>query len=202
MPDSFAELLKRAQDGEGEALSELLTPYLSAITAYVRLRLPKDVSQRESSADIVQSVCGQVIADLPALKAANEIGFKAWLYRVVAHEITDKIDRHRAGRRDVARELPGGIDSRIDNKALIKRYGMAVTPSKHVGAKEEIARIEKAFSRLPEDYRDVILHVSIAGLSYGDAATIMDRSEDSVRQLIHRARARLATLLDGQGTAD
>ena len=196
MSDSFAELLQRAQAGENDALSDLLSPHLSAITAYVRLRLPRDVSQRESSADIVQSVCGQVIADLPSLQARNEFGFKAWLYRVVSHEITDKIDRHRAGRRDVAREMPGGIDSRIDNKALIKRYSMIVTPSRHAGAREEIDRIEAAFEKLPADYRDVILHISIAGLSYSDTAAIMKRSEDSVRQLIHRARARLATLLD------
>ena len=55
---------------------------------------------------------------------------------------------------------------------------------------------EGAFDRLPQDYRDALLHVGIAGLSYAEAGQIMQRTADSIRKLVHRARARLATLLD------
>ncbi len=196
MADSFQQLVERAKNGEGRAIEELICPHLSAMTAFVRLRLPANVERRESAADVVQSVCRQVIQDLPGLQASNETGFKSWLYRALKNELINKLEYHRAGKRDVAREVGQTFGSIVDDAVLAQSYARAITPSQLLSTKEEIARIEATFDQLPPDYRDVILYVGIAQLTYQEAASLMERTEDSVRQLTFRARARLATLLD------
>lgn len=195
MTGSFAETLAQARGGDSDAFEELISPQLGPLTAYVRLRLNDQVARRESTADIVQSVCREVLLDLGTMRATTEAGFRAWLYGVVANKLADKHDFHRAARRDVGREISPG--QRVPGDVpLLEVYGRVATPSRDVAAQEELARIEAAFDELPEHYRDVLLMVSIAGLSYAETATATGRSEDSVRQVTHRARARLATLLD------
>lgn len=195
MAEPFYDLMNRARSGEPEAISELLSPHLSQMNAFVRLRFPKDLNRRESANDIVQALCFRVIEDLAQVKANDEAGFRAWLYQALKHQMLKTIEHHRAGRRDYALENQL-LDSQISEQALLRTYGATTTPSQNISAREENKRIEAAFEKLPEHYREAILYVGIAKMSYADTAEIMSRSEDSVRQLTFRARARLATLLD------
>ncbi|MEZ6194563.1 MAG: RNA polymerase sigma factor [Planctomycetota bacterium] len=194
MSAEFEDLLAKARDGKREAIEALLAPQLGALTAFVRLRIDGGIARRESAADVVQSVCREVLGDLESLRARDERGFRAWLFALVANKLSSKRDWHRAARRDVRREL--ALDAAIGPAPLLGAYSRAATPSRAAEAKEEVARIEDAFDRLPEHYRDVLVLVSIAELSYAETAAVLDRSEDSVRQITHRARARLATLLE------
>lgn len=52
-------------------------------------------------------------------------------------------------------------------------------------------RLAEALSRLPAEYRDVILMRNIEGLSHDEIAHRMDRSAGAVRMLWVRALARL-----------
>lgn len=193
---SFLDLLNRAKGGDGRAVEKLLLPHLPALNAFVRLRISDGVVRRESTADIVQSVCRDALGDLPSVRAIDEDGFRAWLFAVVHNKLRNKEDYHRAAKRDLQREQGALADASGNQAQLLGLYGRAVSPSQDAAASEEIARIERAFDQLPDAYRDVLLHVGIGGLSYGESSRLLGRSEDSVRQLVHRARARLATLLD------
>lgn len=193
---SFSDLLKRAKGGDGGAVEKLLLPHLPALSAFVRLRISDGVVRRESTADIVQSVCRDALGDLPSVRANDEDGFRAWLFAVVHNKLRNKEDYHRAAKRDLQREQGSHFDAAGRDVQLLWAYGRAVSPSQDAAASEEVARIEAAFDRLPDSYRDVLLHVGIGGLSYRESSRLLGRSEDSVRQLVHRARARLATLLD------
>ena len=162
----------------------------------MRLHLADAVARRESSADIVQSVCGDVLDDIAGFRSGSEVAFKAWLFRAVSNKLANKSAYHRAARRDVRRERATPINTVVEESALLAGYRAVSSPTRDAAVTEEIEHFERAFDAMPDDYRAVILHVSIAGLAYRDAATIMGRTEDAVRQLLHRARARLATLLD------
>ena len=52
-----------------------------------------------------------------------------------------------------------------------------------------------AFAQLPEDYREVITLSRVVGLSHGQIASQLGKSEGAVRVLLHRALARLSGLL-------
>ncbi|MEZ6197707.1 MAG: RNA polymerase sigma factor [Planctomycetota bacterium] len=193
MESPFADLLARARGGDREALETLLTPQLPALTAYVRLRLEGALARRESSADLVQSICREVIDDIATVKGATEEAFRGWLYGIAAHKLSDRRDYHRAARRDPARESPAPPETSPEE--LLLAYSRIATPSREAMSREELDRIEAAFDALPPDHRDVLVHVAIAGLSYAETSALTGRSEVSLRQLVHRARARLATLL-------
>ena len=64
---------------------------------------------------------------------------------------------------------------------------------------EEIARLEAAIDQLPEEQREVITLAHLVGLSRADIGAQMGRTEEAVRALLHRAKARLSILLDAAG---
>ena len=62
-------------------------------------------------------------------------------------------------------------------------------------AREDLDRDERAFKKLPDHYREVVLLARVIGLPHKDIGEMTGRSEGSVRTLLHRALARLGVLL-------
>jgi RNA polymerase sigma factor (sigma-70 family) len=78
---------------------------------------------------------------------------------------------------------------------LLACYRAFYTPSQQAAAREELERVEGAFDRLPEQYRQVIVMAKIMGLSRAEIAVELGRTELAVRTLLSRALAQLATEL-------
>ena len=73
------------------------------------------------------------------------------------------------------------------------------TPSQKASRREQAVLLADALSRLPEDYREVIILRHLEALSFQEVARQMQRSEDSVQKLWVRALASLRrTLGDGE----
>jgi RNA polymerase sigma factor (sigma-70 family) len=62
-----------------------------------------------------------------------------------------------------------------------------------------LARLQAAFDALDADEREVVLLSRVAGLSRAEVAQTMGRTENGVRNLLHRTLAKLAGQLDIQG---
>jgi RNA polymerase sigma-70 factor (ECF subfamily) len=60
--------------------------------------------------------------------------------------------------------------------------------------------IERALARLPEEQREVLLLVSLEGLSYDEVAHTLGVPAGTVMSRLSRGRARLAALLEGEDT--
>jgi RNA polymerase sigma-70 factor (ECF subfamily) len=196
---AYPQLLERARAGDAEALQAVLEPHLPGLTAFVRLRAGALLRKKESCSDLVQSVCCDAIARIGPQRSDNEAAFKGWLYKIALHKILDKHDRHTAQKRSAKMEQPL-FDSRVGDAELLHCYAVFCTPSRDAIAREELQRIEQAFEKLPGDYREVLVLARIVGLSYGDLAGELGKSEVAVRKLLSRARARLAMLLAGSTT--
>ena len=189
--EHISALTKRAAAGDGDAVRELVAHYAPGLHAFVRLRLGQGLRGRESSSDIAQSACREVLEKADDFRFDGEDAFRRWLYTEARRKIADKHAFHRAGVRDVDRELPNeDVDN--DNERLQRVYAQLCTPSQHAIARERMAAFERAFATLPEDYREVILLSRVLGLSSEDVASEMDRSVSSVRNLLYRAMNRLA----------
>ena len=63
-----------------------------------------------------------------------------------------------------------------------------------------LQRIERAFEQMPEEYREVITLAHLVGLSRAEIAQQLGKSEGAVRVLLHRALARMSSILSGPGT--
>lgn len=204
MPGDPLQLARAAADGDSAAIGELLEHYLPDLRAFVRLRAGPLVRAREAHSDIVQSVCRDVLAHPDRFRFPDENGFKRWLFTSALRKLVARRDYYLAQRRDAGRDRPlGGDDFGADDERLLAAYHSISTPSRQAMLREEIERIEEAFEQLPEDYREVITLARIARLPRAEIAEQMGRSEGSVRMLLLRALAQLASILNPYpGAAD
>ena len=53
----------------------------------------------------------------------------------------------------------------------------------------------EAIAELPDDFRDALVAVDVAGLSYREAARALRTREATITSRLHRARQRVATAL-------
>ncbi|MFN0207079.1 MAG: sigma-70 family RNA polymerase sigma factor [Planctomycetota bacterium] len=198
MNEPTRELFQSAVHGDGKAVDELLERYLPGLQAFIRLRSGKLLLTKESSSDLVQSVCREILKDMGDFHYENDAHFKHWLYVAALRKISNRYEYYRAEKRNVSKEVAMESDTsaKEGSTELLHAYRSVFTPSQHLMAKEEMSKIESAFEVLPEDYREVILLARVVGLSHAEIAKKMNRNEGAVRTLLSRALARLSALLD------
>lgn len=193
-PESTEDLIDRAKDRDRRALEELLVRNLSGLEGYLRLRMGPVLRSKESGADLVQSVCREVLRDLSTFEFRGEAAFRHWLYTRARHKLLHKRRDLSAQQRDVEREQPFAGDSR--DAALLSAYRGVCTPSADLAAREAVARIEAAFDALPDDHKEAITLHRLVGLGHKEIAEQLGRSEGAVRNLVYRGLARLAMALE------
>jgi RNA polymerase sigma-70 factor (ECF subfamily) len=175
---------------DAETVEQLLVEHLPGLRAFVRLRAGPVLRSREAESDVVQSACREVLERAEGFRHGGSIGFRRWLYTTALRKILNKHEFHTAAKRDVRRDAPA------EDSLLLSTYGNFCSPSGVAAAREELQRIEHAFEQLSPDHREVILLSRIAELSRAEVAGEMGRTEASVRNLLHRALAHLAQLLE------
>lgn len=190
--DDSRELVERAQTRDPGAIDALLERHLPALRAYVRMRAGPLVIRRESSDDLVQSVCVDLLEDLGDFDYRGEVEFRHWLFQRAFHKILERRDYYTAQKRDVRREQPA--DSRAEVSRL-EGYLSFCTPSREAIQRETLARVEAAIDALPEDYRTAIALHRLVGLTAREIGAQMNRSEGAARNLIYRGLARIGLAL-------
>lgn len=71
-----------------------------------------------------------------------------------------------------------------------------VNPEELVENRESADEFYKALSKISELQREAIILVKLKGCSYKDAAKVLDKSEDEIKQLIYRAKKSLKKVLE------
>lgn len=189
MQPALETLVENASKGDQPSVEELLARYLPGLRAFIRLRAGPTIRARESSSDIAQSVCREVLAGIDRFQYGGEAGFKHWLFTSALRKLTKRDEHWRTLKRGAGRE-------QVDDEALAGCYRALSTPSAKAMAREEAERMEKAFDELSEDDREVITLARVIGLSHREIAERMGRTEQATRLLLHRALAKLAEKLD------
>lgn len=198
MSKQTEQRVENAVGGDRDARNDLLLQHLPALRAFVRMHLGHGVRSRESSMDLVNSVCREALQALPDFEYRGRDSFRNWLLRRAENKIRDRGRYWKRERRSASREA-GNLttllshDDRSDRLSQLKNFN---TPSRHAVAREELSRAEAAFRQLPADYREVIVLARILALPHSEIARTMGRSAASTRTLLSRALARMATLLE------
>lgn len=177
----------RLQDGRAGP-ADLVVHYLPRLRAFVQARIGRALRARESESDIVQSVCRDLCRSGDSLEFGSEPEFRAWLFKAALHKVQEKARYWGREKRSAERERAG--DEILDE--ITVGYSQVFTPSRIVGAREEIQRFEDALERLPDNYREVIALTRIAGLSHAHAARELGTTEVASRKLLGRALRKLA----------
>jgi RNA polymerase sigma factor (sigma-70 family) len=165
----------------------------------VRLRAGAELRAHESCADLVQSVCAEVLADLPSLEYRGPEAFRAWVFAVAERKLADRGRFWRADKRDRA-TLAAAPDWSVSDAELadFQVYTALATPSQGAIAREGIERLQRAFAQLSEAHREVIVLSRIAGLSHQRIAEKLGKSEQAARSLLFRALAELAEAIEAK----
>lgn len=182
------ELVEKAARGDEGAIEALLERHWPGLHAFVRLRAGHEILRQESSSDLAQSVCREVLERLDQYQYRGEGEFRAWLYTTAIRKILHRSQYYRAEKRDVRRHAEAGAPE----GDVADLYRALSSPSGKLVTAEEVARIEAAFARLPEERREVILLSRFLGLSHREIAAHLGRSEAACRTLLVRALAELA----------
>lgn len=190
---TMAELVDHASTGDSLAIDELLDRYLPSVRAYLRLRAGRLLLDKESASDLAQSVCRVVLENMGRFQYDDEDGFRRWLFMTAERKVLDRHDYYTAQKRSPA----AGVER--DLEATLSAYATLHTPSQAAMAQEELARLERAIGRLPEDMREVVILAKIVGLSRAAIAEELGKSEGAVRMVLHRALARLADDMAREG---
>ena len=193
MDTAHAELYERSATGDAASLDALLARYMPQLHAYVHARLGADVRARESSMDVVQSVCRDLLAERARFDFRGEERFRAWLFTAALNKMRDKHRFHCGELRDLHREDPAAIDADATLALCL------LTPSQDAVAAETGRGLQAALAALPEDHREVITLARVVGLPHRVISEVMGRSEEAVRQLLGRSLVELALELRRRG---
>lgn len=199
MDQSIEDWVDAAAAGDRGAVENLIEHYRDDLQAFVRVRAGRMVTVRESSEDIVQSVCREVIQHADRFQHPSERAFKRWLFTTALRKLQNRREYWMAEKRAVDREVDlGSTWGTRSDAAFLAACRSFSSPSGHAMLREELQRVEDALALLKEDEREVIALAHVLGLSRSEIAKEMGRSEGAVRVLLHRALARLSAKL-GQG---
>ena len=191
MERDAGQLVQEASAGDAVAMDELLTRMLPELRAFVRLRAGRKILLKESEEDLVQSVCRECLLQLDGFEYRGIAAFKSWLFQRTLHKIYDRAKFYGRERRDTGKEQAMPTDPQY-----LTALGTLLTASKVAIQAEEAAQLEAVFERLPDDYREVITLSKIVGLSHAEIGEQMGRTPEATRVLLHRAMARLGTMLE------
>lgn len=180
------QMLSKASRGDSAALSALVVQLRPHIEKQL-LRYPLSEDDRR---DLVQSTLVQIIRRVGSFR--GDSSFSTWLFRVTANEALMLM---RTQRRHRAR-LVEGLDFE-DLAALPAANQGAVEDRADAAAaqNERDARVRAALDELPAEYRDVVALHYHQDLGLQEIADRLGSTESAIRSRLHRARARLRTIL-------
>ena len=161
-------LVERAQAGDRDALEELYRTHFDRIYGYLRV----SVGSPHDAEDLTNQTFIRMLESLDRF-VWRKVPFSAWLFRI-AHNLA--MDHFRAGRRW---QPESDVPERIAD----------VSPSAEEAAFHTIdrERMLGLIRSLSPDQQQVLTLRFVFDFSNGEAAAILGKTENAVKQLQHRA---------------
>jgi RNA polymerase sigma-70 factor (ECF subfamily) len=183
VPDEV--LVQRAQGGDQVALCELICRY-ERKTYNIAFRL---MGNHADASDAAQEALVRVYTRLPHFR--GDSAFSTWLFRVVTNTCLDEL-RRRGRQRHTSLDQPQPSD-----QGTVPRQTSddAENPVEQAERHEVQAAVQRAISRLPADYRTVVVLRDIHGYSYHEIAAMLGTSLGTIKSRLHRARQALRVIL-------
>jgi len=189
-----AEWVRRAQNNDLAAFDLLIAKYERRVIGLCFRHL----QQYEEACDLAQEVFIQVFHRLKDFEGRSS--FSTWLYRVSLNACYNRHRYLKAKGRGGVTSLEGMLEGREDEAG--RADSSALMKSKEPGALAEIeveetkAQLHEALDSLEGHYRKAIELVDIEGLSYEEAAEVLEIPVNTVRSRLSRARGALKSKIE------
>jgi RNA polymerase sigma-70 factor (ECF subfamily) len=167
--DLVYEAVAAAKEGDMSALHFLYVRFADDVCAYVR----SIVRDPHAAEDITQMVFAKLMKAIQRYER-RDVPFAAWIIRVSRNLALDHI---RASRQIPLAEVRTSDEG-----------------NEQVGFERALS-LREALARLPADQREVLVLRHVAGLSPGEIAERLGKTEASIHGLHHRGRGALRAAL-------
>jgi RNA polymerase sigma-70 factor (ECF subfamily) len=166
----WAEVVQRAQAGDGDAFTELFQQLHAPVLNYIF----RTVGDRQAAEDITQD------AFIRAHQRIGQLGppydFKSWVFRIASNLAIDSL---RQSKRFIDLDQPMEPLGPMTTKRPAERK---------VQQEQTKQSVEDTLALMPTVYRQAIILRELNGLGYREVASALECSYDNARQLVHRAR--------------
>jgi RNA polymerase sigma-70 factor, ECF subfamily len=179
------ELIKKAKEDDGDAFTVLYKRYSGRILGY----LYRYVGDYQKAEDLTIQTFMNAYKSIQEYKEMGQ--FSAWLYRI-ATNCAKREMQNLSRRKEISFDTPVGEEG-VSMGDLIKDESSR--PDYNARETELKEFIDKIISRLDSKYKDVLLLCDLGGLSYDEAAEILEASSTTVGTRLMRARAILYDIL-------
>ena len=173
------ELLRRAQDGQEQALDQLIERYLPQFRRWARHRLPGWARGVMDTDDLVQETLLRTVQHLKKFEPRGDGALQAYLHTAMLNRVRDEIRRARRKPRPVT----------LDSKEQDNRPSPLQVTIGH----EAYERYVAALNELEDKDRHAIIARIELGQSWEEVADALGKpSRDAARVAVTRALRRLA----------
>lgn len=176
-----AELVARAKAGDAGAFDELVRKYRPRVYS-LALHLTGQASDAD---DITQDAFLKAYHRLADFEGRSE--FFTWIYRITLHRaLNAKRDRKR--RRTVPLD-----DPRLVAAIAVDSCG---DPERAVQLRDRYRALLEAFDQLSQLLQTTVVLTTLQGLSYKEAAVVLETTEGTIAWRIHEARRKMQIYLE------
>ncbi len=134
-------------------------------------------SSREEAEDLVQETYARVLARPRLLRGQDELGY---LLRALRNTLISQLR--------TARRRPATTE-------LLEETSPATRAGDDPAEAAELSLVHEAIAQLPTEFREALVAVDVAGLSYPEAARALGVPEGTLTSRLFRARDRVAERL-------
>ncbi len=176
------DLVRRAAAGERDAFGAIYERYRIIVYRFARLMTDSSAA----ADDVTQEVFVTLMRALPQYDS-HRADLATYLYGIARNVTRNRLRRER----------------RFTSLTTVANApSSAADPCAAASHSQQLTRLRHGIRRLPSRYREALILCDVHGLSYGEAAAVLDVPIGTVRSRLNRARARIAGYMHEESSGD
>jgi RNA polymerase sigma-70 factor (ECF subfamily) len=194
-----SELLRRAGQGDPQALGELFARYSKRLRRMVQLRLDRRLQGRLDPSDVLQEAYLEFARSLAEYLRNPQVPIFLWV-RLIAGRKLQALHRHHLGTqaRDAGREVSlhcGALPQASSVSLAAQLLGRYASPSQEAVRAELQIHIQDALNSMDPIDREILALRHFEQLSNSETAQVLGLSEAAASNRFIRALKRLKAIL-------
>jgi RNA polymerase sigma-70 factor (ECF subfamily) len=193
------DLLRRAADGDSDAVAALLARHRDRLEQMVRLRLDRRLQGRIDPSDVLQETYLEAARRVAEFARAPTTSVYVWLRFLTGQKLVDLTRRHLGAKmRDAAQEISlhrGTLPQASSVSLAAQLLGQYTSPSRSAIRAETQLRVQEALNHMDPIDREVLALRHFELLSNGEVAQVLGLSKAAASNRYVRALKRLKEIL-------
>jgi RNA polymerase sigma-70 factor (ECF subfamily) len=199
-PSDEPDLLRRAREGDQQALATLFAHYRSRLGKLVRLRMDNRLAGRIDTSDVLQDAYLDVARRFPEYAAAPHVSFYLWLRALTGQRLVDLHRRHLGAQmRGAGHEVSlyrGALPSASSASLALQLLAGWTSPTQAAIRAELQVRLQEALNSMDAVDREVVVLRHFEELTNVETAAVLGLEVSAASKRYIRAIRRLKAILE------